>query len=58
MPKEHLKNRIDSEVLRMADAIAAKLSEDTGLDITSGQAVEKAIKELHAKLFPKKRQSV
>lgn len=54
MAKAHLKNRVDTEVLEMADQIAAKLSQDTGLVITSGQAVEKAIKELHAKLFPKK----
>lgn len=53
MAKEHLKNRVDSEVLKLADAVAAKLSKDAGVDVSQGQVVERAIKELHAKLLGK-----
>lgn len=54
MAKEHLKQRLDCEVLAKAAEIAAAMSKETGVVISIGSIVEKAIRELHERSKGKK----
>lgn len=47
-----LKYRLEETAIQQAAEIAAKLSEIAGVKVEPGAAVERAIKELHLKLFP------
>lgn len=55
MAKQHVKNRIDEEVIEMIDAIAKKIYADNGIPVSQGQVIERAVRELHEKLLPVKR---